>query len=166
MVIKRNKLTDEVSVQEMQEYRRQGMTNKEIAKLLDVSDRTIYNYLGPNSGKPRKKRGPRTEKEVGPLTPEQYDACKAHIEAKKAGQPSQLAQKMFDDIQAKKAEKAEKVPGRIETTNIICTIRGRVGEYSTNQLERTVEMNFGMVTFDQLRELIADLTEIKEGLHV
>ena len=48
------KLTEDVSIQELQEYRREGFTNSQIAELLNVNTRTIRNYLGPDNSRPKK----------------------------------------------------------------------------------------------------------------
>ena len=42
----RKKLIDDVSISEMRKMREQGMSNKEIAASLEVSDVTIYRYIG------------------------------------------------------------------------------------------------------------------------
>lgn len=47
------KLTEDVSIQELQEYRREGFTNSQIAELLNVNTRTIRNYLGPDNSRPK-----------------------------------------------------------------------------------------------------------------
>lgn len=44
--MKKQKLTDSVSLQELQEMRENGMTNRQIAEALDVGYSTICNYLG------------------------------------------------------------------------------------------------------------------------
>lgn len=41
------KLTDEVSLQELQQMRAEGLTNKQIAERLDTTSNTILKYLGP-----------------------------------------------------------------------------------------------------------------------
>lgn len=42
----RKKLLDEVSVNELLEFRNEGYTNSQIAEMLDVSNTTIYNMIG------------------------------------------------------------------------------------------------------------------------
>ena len=43
----RKKLIDEVSIQELQQMRADGLTNQQIADRLDVSRFTVHRYLGP-----------------------------------------------------------------------------------------------------------------------
>ena len=42
----RKKLLDDVSVNELLEFRKDGYTNSQIAEMLDVSSRTIYRMIG------------------------------------------------------------------------------------------------------------------------
>ena len=42
----RKKLLDEVSVNELLEFRNEGYTNSQIAEMLDVSTQTIYSIIG------------------------------------------------------------------------------------------------------------------------
>ena len=42
----RKRLLDDVSVNELLEFRNEGYTNSQIAKMLDVSSTTIYNMIG------------------------------------------------------------------------------------------------------------------------
>lgn len=42
----RKKLMDEVSVNELLEFRNEGYTNSQIAKMLDVSSQTVYSIIG------------------------------------------------------------------------------------------------------------------------
>lgn len=42
----RKKLLDDVSVNELLEFRNEGYTNSQIAEMLDVSTQTIYNIIG------------------------------------------------------------------------------------------------------------------------
>ena len=42
----RKKLLDDVSVNELLEFRNEGYTNSQIAEMLDVSTQTIYSIIG------------------------------------------------------------------------------------------------------------------------
>lgn len=42
----RKRLSDDVSISELLEMRKEGLTNREIAERLDVSPTTIYHYIG------------------------------------------------------------------------------------------------------------------------
>lgn len=44
----RRKLLDDVSISELMHLREEGYSNREIADCLDVSEMTIYNYIGKN----------------------------------------------------------------------------------------------------------------------
>ena len=67
------KLTESVSLQELQQMREDGLTNRQIAEALDVGYSTICRYLGRNEGKraprgtyaPKKAAQPK-EQEVKP----------------------------------------------------------------------------------------------------
>lgn len=41
------KLTNEISIQELQQMREEGLTNRQIAERLDLTYRTVIRYLGP-----------------------------------------------------------------------------------------------------------------------
>ena len=42
----RKKLLDDVSVNELLEFRNEGYTNSQIAEMLDVSYQTVYSIMG------------------------------------------------------------------------------------------------------------------------
>lgn len=152
----RKKLTDEVSVQEMLEYRQQGLKNSEIAERLDVSYRTIYKYIGPERHV-RKKTGAIATagaKLTNPvLSPKDYAACKAHIEAKKAEAETKPSEKPTAD---------EK--GRLKVTNMVMDFSGLAGCYRADQEKREVTLGISTYTYDKLADLIADLTALKEAV--
>lgn len=154
----RKKLTDEVSVQEMLEYRQQGLKNSEIADRLDVSYRTIYNYIGPERKVTRRKPGAVATagaKLTNPvLSPEDYAACKAHIEAKKAeAEPKPVERPTADE------------KGRLKVTNMVLDFSGAAGCYRADQEKREVTLGITTYTYDKLADLIADLNALKEAVH-
>ena len=42
----KRKVTGDISVNEMLELRKQGMSNKDIARVLEISTATVYRYIG------------------------------------------------------------------------------------------------------------------------
>ena len=139
---KGHKLTDEISVQEMLEYREQGFTNKEIAELLDVHQATIYKYIGRRTGLPHQKKPRKAKKTV--LDPEQYAACKAHIEAKKA-----------------EAE-PPKPKNRLKIENVVTRVTGEAGGYTIDQSKKEVSIDRGVWKFDELAALLGDIEAIRQ----
>jgi hypothetical protein len=138
----------------MLEYRRQGLKNSEIAERLDVSYRTIYNYIGPERNVARKKPGAIATagaKLTNPvLSPTDYAACKAHIEAKKAeAEPKPIADEK----------------GRLKVTNMVLDFSGTAGCYRADQEKREVTLGITTYTYDKLADLIADLNALKEAVH-
>jgi hypothetical protein len=154
----RKKLTDEVSVQEMLEYRQQGLKNSEIAELLDVSYRTIYNYIGSERKRTRKKDGPVAsvgEKLANPvLSPEDYVACKAHVEAKKVEAESKSTEKPAVD---------EK--GQLKITSMVMDFSGAAGCYRADQEKKEITLGISTYSYDKLDDLIADLLALKKTVH-
>lgn len=156
--IRTRKLIDEVSVQEMLELRRRGYKNSEIAAQLDVTPQTILRYIGRNDGKTSSthihhKYGVATvgQSVTSPvLSPEDYAACKAHIEAKKAeAEPKPTADEK----------------GRLKVTNMVLDFSGAAGCYRADQERREVTLGITTYTYDKLADLIADLTALKEAVH-
>lgn len=160
--IRTRKLIDEVSVQEMLELRRRGYKNSEIAAQLDVTTQTILRYIGRNDGKPSSthsnyKYGAATvgQSVTSPvLSPEDYAACKAHIEAKKAeAEPKPVEKPIADE------------KGRLKVTNMVLDFSGTAGCYRADQEKREVTLGITTYTYDKLADLIADLTALKEAVH-
>ena len=74
-------LTDDVSVSELLEMRKQGMRNSEIAASLDVSKQTIYNLIGADGmGRGRPKGMSNREKIVPQEPQEQHTAVMVETE--------------------------------------------------------------------------------------
>lgn len=67
------RLTEEISVGELMRMREQGMSNKEIAKQLDVTTGTIYRYIGaqPSRRWGRENRAGHTAQELTDTAPKQ-----------------------------------------------------------------------------------------------
>lgn len=57
----RAKLTNEVSISELMEYRRENFTNAEIAEMLGVSVATIYRLIGPSGIRKKREKKPKDE---------------------------------------------------------------------------------------------------------
>lgn len=59
-MIERKRIRDQISAEEMLEYRREGFSNKEIAEMLDISTASVYNMIGGvrtyTKGKERERR--------------------------------------------------------------------------------------------------------------
>lgn len=68
------KLTDEISIPELLKMRESGMSNSEIAESLDVSYKTICNYLG-KGGPRRQTRRALPAQERAPMKDEPVEAC-------------------------------------------------------------------------------------------
>ena len=68
------KLTDEISIPELLKMRESGMSNSEIAESLDVSYKTICNYLGKGGPRRQTRRAPHVQ-ERAPMKDEPVEAC-------------------------------------------------------------------------------------------
>ena len=68
------KLTDEISIPELLKMRESGMSNSEIAESLDVSYKTICNYLGKGGPRRQTRRAPHVQ-EGAPTKEEPVEAC-------------------------------------------------------------------------------------------
>ena len=68
------KLTDEISIPELLKMRESGMSNSEIAESLDVSYKTICNYLGKGGPRRQTGRAPHVQ-ERAPMKDEPVEAC-------------------------------------------------------------------------------------------
>ena len=68
------KLTDEISIPELLKMRESGMSNSEIAESLDVSYKTICNYLGKGGPRRQTRRAPHVQ-EGTPVKEEPIAAC-------------------------------------------------------------------------------------------
>ena len=76
------KLTDEISIPELLKMRESGMSNSEIAESLDVSYKTICNYLG--------KGGPRRQTRRALHVPERTAAKDEPVQACLKMEPSEI----------------------------------------------------------------------------
>ena len=76
------------------------------------------------------------------LDPDEYAACKAHIEAKKAGMDA---------------------PPRLTVKNIVTVISGRASHYHISMDDKALEIIKDAIPFDKLDDLIEDLKAIKEA---
>lgn len=157
----RRRLSDEVSVSEMLELRRRGYKNSEIAEQLEVTPQTILRYIGRNDGKTSNAyrynyvAATVDESAKSPvLSPDDYAACKAHIEAKKAEAEPKPAEKPTADDK-----------GRLKVTNMVLDFSGAAGFYRADQEKREVTLGITTYTYDKLADLIADLTALKEAVH-
>ena len=68
------KLTDEISIPELLKMRESGMSTSEIAESLDVSYKTICNYLGKGGPRRQTRRAPHVQ-ERAPMKDEPVEAC-------------------------------------------------------------------------------------------
>ena len=121
------------------------MTNREIAKVLGCTPTTVYRYLGPDGTRGKHSRGGAKVKKKG-LDPDEYAACKAHIEAKKA-----------------EASGSQ----RLKTTNIVTSVCGKAALYYVSSVCKVVTITDGEAKlsygFYLINDLIEDLKAIKEA---
>lgn len=143
----RRRLSDEVSVQEMLELRARGYKNSEIAEQFEVTPTTILRYIGKNNGRPSKVRRYYPEESKG-LSPDDYAACKAHIEAKKA----EASKPTLDE------------EGTLELVNVVLTYKGEATTYHVDREKNVLYMDNGEFNLDKLAVLISELTKLKEAV--
>lgn len=126
------------------------MTNREIANVLGCTPTTVYRYLGPDGTRGKHSRGGAKVKKKG-LDPDEYAACKAHIEAKKA--------EAWTGVVVKSQ--------RLVTTDMTTTMRGKVATYMVSGVNKQVTIVDGdsvlKVKYADLGEFIEDLKAIKEA---
>lgn len=138
--ILRDKLNNEVSIQELQKMRDDGMTNIEIAKSLGISVMTVSRYLGL-------------------MTPEQRRAAKAKgAAAAREKRALSRANKAPEETREKAAKKAVVA---LPVMGMQFTMSGKTAAYKVNTEAGTIEIDgdslAGVIPFDALQGLIEDL---------
>lgn len=144
----RKKLLDDVSVNELLEFRNEGYTNSQIAEMLDVSYQTVYSII---------------EK-----MPDEMIA-KAKREAAKIGGYARWEKKQpaEDNKQMKGAEQ------KMENTNSAClvvvnrkeTLQGTIGLYEVDCEKKKVTMRpVEEINFEKLNDYINELQAISRKI--
>lgn len=144
----RKKLLDDVSVNELLEFRNDGYTNSQIAKMLDVSTQTIYSIIGK--------------------IPDDMIA-KAKREAAKMGGYARWENK-------KPSEGNKQMKGvepKMENTNSAClvvvnrnvTLQGTIGLYEVDCEKKKVTMRpVEEINFEKLNDYINELQAISRKI--
>ena len=144
----RRRLLDEVSVNELLEFRNEGYTNSQIAEMLDVSTQTIYSIIGK--------------------MPDEMIA-KAKREAAKIGGYARWEKK-------KPSEGNKQMKGaepKMENTNSAClvvvnrkeTLQGTIGLYEVDCEKKKVTMRpVEEINFEKLNDYINELQAISRKI--
>lgn len=144
----RKKLLDDVSVNELLEFRREGYTNSQIAEMLDVCDRTIYRIIGK--------------------IPDEMIA-KARSEGRKNGSYERRNKKQPAECN-KQMKGAEP---KMENTNSAClvvvnrkeTLQGTIGLYEVDCEKKKVTMRpVEEINFEKLNDYINELQAISRKI--
>lgn len=144
----KRRLLDEVSVNELLEFRNEGYTNAQIAELLDVSSVTIHNYIGKMPKQMREKAW--------------SDA------GKKSAQMMQEKKRMAESGEQTKGD----VP-MIEIKRNAClvlvnrkeTLKGTIGLYEIDCENKKVTMRpVEEIEFDKLNDYINELQAISRKI--
>lgn len=124
----RKKLLDEVSVQELEQFRAEGYTNKEIAEMLEVSVNTINLYLGKMPPELRRKAKIQSwetrRANAGNAKPLQIDRIETLPKATAQPEP--------------KPDPVEESPVYMLTTNEIITVASPARKYTLDRDSETV----------------------------
>lgn len=147
------KLLDEVSVQEIQQFRTDGYTNAEIAGMLDVSTQTINRVLGPMPPElVSKAKRKAWETRTNGSKPLRIDALEALPKA------------------TPKPEPVEESPVTMLTLNEIITVSGTTRKYTIDRstetvfLESTEESGNILLKYEDLDTLIIELRMIRRKM--
>lgn len=143
----RRKLLDEVSMQELEQFRADGYTNAEIAEMLDVHKNTINRLLGPMPPEliSKAKRQAWETRTNGPKPPVKRDAT-----------PN--------------PEPVEESPVYMLTLNEIITVIGTTRKYTIDRstetvfLESTEESGNILLKYEDLDTLIIELRMIRRKM--
>lgn len=144
----RKKLLDDVSVNELLEFRREGYTNSQIAEMLDVSYQTVYSIIGK--------------------MPDEMIA-KAKREAAKIGGYARWEKK--EPSEGNKQTKGAE--SKMENTNSAClvvvnrkeTLQGTIGLYEVDCEKKKVTMRpVEEINFEKLNDYINELQAISRKI--
>ena len=144
----RKKLLDDVSVNELLEFRNEGYTNAQIAEMLDVCDRTIYRIIGK--------------------MPDEM-ISKARSEGRKIGSHARWEKKQ--PAESNKQMKGAEL--KMENTNSAClvvvnrreTLQGTIGLYEVDCEKKKVTMRpLEEINFEKLNDYINELQAISRKI--
>lgn len=144
----RKKLLDDVSVNELLEFRDEGYTNSQIAEMLDVSSVTIY-------------------KIIGKMPPEMYRKSLRDA-GEKSWQARREKKSMAEDNKQTKGAEL-----KMENTNSAClvvvnrkeTLQGTIGLYEVDCEKKKVTMRpVEEINFENLNDYINELQAISRKI--
>lgn len=144
----RRKLLDEVSVNELLEFRNDGYTNSQIAEMLDVCERTIYRIIGKMQDDMIKK-------------------------AKQEGQKKGACARLYNKRMAESGEQTKGEGPMIEIKRNAClvlvnrkeTLKGTIGLYEIDLENKKVTMRpVEEIEFDKLNDYINELQAISRKI--
>lgn len=153
----RKKLLDEVSMQELQQYRADGYTNAEIAEMLDVHTQTINRLLGK-------------------MPPELQSKAKKQAWATRTNGPKPVTKPLRIDrletlpVATVKPEPVEESPVTMLTLNEIITVSGTARKYTidrsaeTVMLESTEGSGEMLLRYEDIDTLIIELRMIRRKM--
>lgn len=147
-------LSEQVSASEMREMRMQGMTNRQIAKSLEISESTVYRYLGKKSREVQRM----SECKKPPFVFDNPEIPKVELPVIE-GQPKEEA---FDEQPRLRVIREVKI---IDLEGALCTyhVDQRTGDVALGN-EKEASIVFGMVSRDTIGTFIDELTEIRQLL--
>lgn len=151
----RKSLLDEVSMQELQQYRADGYTNAEIAEMLDVTRNTINRLLGK-------------------MPPELVSKAKKQAWATRTNGPKPATKPLrinsLETLPKATPEPVEESPVTMLTLNEIITVSGMTRKYTidrsaeTVMLESTEGSGDMLLRYEDIDTLIIELRMIRRKM--
>lgn len=144
----RKKLLDEVSVNELLEFRNEGYTNSQIAEMLDVSNTTIYNMIGkmPDEMIAKAKR-------------------EAAVQGGYARWEKAVKNKGNEHVKGEKNEMTENRAACLVVVNRKVNLQGTIGLYEVDCENKKVTMRpVEEIGFDNLSAYINELQAISRKI--
>ena len=152
----KTKLMKDVGISTMYEMRDQGLTNREIAERLGVSEKTIYNHIG--SKNPRSKRNNKSHK----MDDDRHTETFADVNEAGMSETVLAAEKtaMLNDRNA--------APSQLRLVSSRSVFQGSMCKYTVDTGADSIEISGdvfnGLLDKTTLNELIIELNEIMEML--
>ena len=144
----RKRLLDDISVNELMEFRNEGYTNSQIAEMLDVSNTTIYNMIGkmPDEMIAKAKR-------------------EAAVQGGFARWEKAAKNKGNEHVKGEKKEMVENSAACLVVTNRKVSLQGTIGLYEVDCENKKVTMRpVEEIGFDNLNAYINELQAISRKI--
>ena len=144
----RKRLLDDISVNELMEFRNEGYTNSQIAEMLDVSNTTIYNMIGkmPDEMIAKAKR-------------------EAAVQGGFARWEKAAKNKGNEHVEGEKKEMTENRAACLVVVNRKVNLQGTIGLYEVDCENKKVTMRpVEEIGFDNLNAYINELQAISRKI--